>query len=277
MMAQQAELQRRAAAASALQQWSYQQQVLNSLNRPTTTNCSVTGGFINCQKLLVGGQPVKDLCNAGSRMAELVETLRRLQGRAKTASSEWARSVPAWLAFLGGSVAGAIMGLFAGASREWTGGLIGLLGVVLGGVIAWATNFALERERRKSQIAMATWAERVRAHQEALARWSQVRDAALEENPDKRLDTISEARDWWIHNCLYMSEEARDGFSRACTAANGHQDLLRASPKEARAEYEKRIDSLPRVLIKGAAGHIPDEVLRELWSDCPRGQEAEKT
>jgi hypothetical protein len=49
MVAQQVELQRRAAAASALQQWSYQQQVLNSLNRPTRTNCSVTGGFINCQ------------------------------------------------------------------------------------------------------------------------------------------------------------------------------------------------------------------------------------
>jgi hypothetical protein len=48
-VAQQAELQQRAAAAMALQQWSYQQQVLNSLNRPTTTNCSVTGGLINCQ------------------------------------------------------------------------------------------------------------------------------------------------------------------------------------------------------------------------------------
>lgn len=47
--AEQAELQRRAAAAMALQQWSYQQQVLNSLNRPTTTNCSMMGGFINCR------------------------------------------------------------------------------------------------------------------------------------------------------------------------------------------------------------------------------------
>ena len=49
MAAQHAELQQRAAAAMALQQWSYQQQVLNSLNRPTTTNCALTGGFINCQ------------------------------------------------------------------------------------------------------------------------------------------------------------------------------------------------------------------------------------
>jgi hypothetical protein len=49
MVAQQAELQQRAAAASALQQWAHQQQALNSLSRPTTTNCSVTGGFINCR------------------------------------------------------------------------------------------------------------------------------------------------------------------------------------------------------------------------------------
>jgi hypothetical protein len=49
LAAQQAELQQRAAAAMALQQWSYQQQVLNSLNRPTSTNCSVTSGYINCQ------------------------------------------------------------------------------------------------------------------------------------------------------------------------------------------------------------------------------------
>jgi hypothetical protein len=48
-LAQQAELQQRAATAMALQQWSYQQQVLNSLNRPTTTNCSMAGGLINCQ------------------------------------------------------------------------------------------------------------------------------------------------------------------------------------------------------------------------------------
>jgi hypothetical protein len=197
-------------------------------------------------------------------MAKLVEGLRQLQGRTKTAWSEGLRPVPVWLALLGGFVAGGIVGLLAGPSREWTGGLIGLLGVVLGGVITWVANFSLERERRKSQIAMAVWAERVRAHQEAYTWWHQLVDAAYEEDPDKRLCTIRKARDWWIHSGVYMSEEARDGFSRACVAANGHQDLLRTSPAEARAEYEKRIDSLPHVLRDGAGGRILDEVLREL-------------
>jgi hypothetical protein len=196
-------------------------------------------------------------------MAELVERLQQLQGRPKTAWSERLRPMPVWLALLGVFVAGGMVGLLAGASGEWTGGLIGLLGVVLGGVIAWAGSIALERERRRSQIAVATWAERVRAHQEAYAWWHQLADAAHQVDADKRLRTITEARDWLIHNGLHMSEAAREGFSRACAAANGHQDLLRASPAEARAEYDRRIDSLPQVLRDGAGGHILDEVLRE--------------
>jgi hypothetical protein len=68
---------------------------------------------------------------------------------------------------LGAVVAGAMLGLSAGVSRDWTGALIGLLGVGLGGVIAAVTSFALERERWKAQLTMATWADRVRAHQQA--------------------------------------------------------------------------------------------------------------
>ena len=186
-----------------------------------------------------------------------------MQSRSKTAWSERLRPVPDWLALLCGFVAGGMVGLLAGASSEWIGGLIGLLGVLLGGVIAWVTNSALEWERRKSQIVMATWAERVRAHQEAYAWWHQLVDAAHEVDADNRLRTITEARDWLIHNGLHMSQKAREGFTRACTAANGHQALLRISPAEARAEYDKQIDSLPQVLRDGAGGHILDEVLRE--------------
>jgi hypothetical protein len=49
------ELQQRAAAALSLQQWAYQeqllqqhQQVINSLNRPTYTNCRFIGNNVNC-------------------------------------------------------------------------------------------------------------------------------------------------------------------------------------------------------------------------------------
>ncbi len=49
------ELQQRAAAAAALQQWSYQQQLLqqnqrimNSLNRPTFSNCQLIGNNVSC-------------------------------------------------------------------------------------------------------------------------------------------------------------------------------------------------------------------------------------
>ncbi len=49
------EIQQREAAASALQQWAYQQQllqqnqqVINSLNRPTFVNCQYDGDFVQC-------------------------------------------------------------------------------------------------------------------------------------------------------------------------------------------------------------------------------------
>jgi hypothetical protein len=50
--AHQYELQSRQRAAAAMQQWSYQQQVINSLNRPPApvmTNCQQFGNSINCQ------------------------------------------------------------------------------------------------------------------------------------------------------------------------------------------------------------------------------------
>jgi len=43
-----AELDRRQQAAEALMQWSAQQQMINSLNRPTFTTCNAMGTFVNC-------------------------------------------------------------------------------------------------------------------------------------------------------------------------------------------------------------------------------------
>lgn len=42
------EMQQRQNAARALQQWSYQQSIVQSLNRPRMTNCTYNGPFLNC-------------------------------------------------------------------------------------------------------------------------------------------------------------------------------------------------------------------------------------
>jgi len=44
----QAELAQRQAAAAALMQWSQQQQMINAINRPVTTNCNRFGSTVNC-------------------------------------------------------------------------------------------------------------------------------------------------------------------------------------------------------------------------------------
>ncbi len=210
-------------------------------------------------------------------MAKLVERLRQLQRRAERAWSKGTRSAPIWLVVSGSLVIGALAGLPAGATREWTGALIGLLGVVLGGAIAGVTSFALERDRRRSQIALATWVERVRAHQEALSRWPRIRDTAHEEDAEKRKQTVSEAQNWWLNNCLYMSEDAREGFLIAYSAADNHQVFLNSLQKqdneavrEILARNWERILSLPRILIECAGCHVTDQMLREIQRDSER-------
>jgi hypothetical protein len=44
----QAELDRRQAAANAMMQWSLQQQMINAATRPVVTNCNTLGSFVNC-------------------------------------------------------------------------------------------------------------------------------------------------------------------------------------------------------------------------------------
>lgn len=44
----QAEMAQRQAASNALMEWSVQQQMINSMNRPTITNCNAMGNSINC-------------------------------------------------------------------------------------------------------------------------------------------------------------------------------------------------------------------------------------
>jgi len=44
----QAELAQRRAAAAAVMQWSQQQQMINAINRPVTTNCNRFGSMVNC-------------------------------------------------------------------------------------------------------------------------------------------------------------------------------------------------------------------------------------
>jgi hypothetical protein len=42
------EVQQRQAAAAAMSQWAYQQQVISAMNRPVTTNCHRMGAYTNC-------------------------------------------------------------------------------------------------------------------------------------------------------------------------------------------------------------------------------------
>jgi hypothetical protein len=96
-----------------------------------------------------------------------------------------------------------------------------------------------------------------------------LQSGVYEADPVKRGAVFNEAYDWYQNNCLYLTEDARDGFRRMYFAAHIHQAMVDAGfgdkkQTEKIEENWEKIVSLDRALIEGAGGHVSDAMLREL-------------
>lgn len=178
-----------------------------------------------------------------------------------------------WLLVIWGYILGALTAFLAGASRDMTTGLFGLVGVLLGATISAGVNLLSAREGRRAQIAVATWPKRLEKHQEALKLWRAVMQVAyMPDEQQEKHDTINEAAAWWFENCLYLSNDARDAFIEMITSARYHLRLVedareRGGNDHAVAEHKKHQDTMlapSRILIESAGGHISDTVWKDL-------------
>jgi hypothetical protein len=115
--------------------------------------------------------------------------------------SQRRRTIPLWLGLVLGFLAGTVLVLVVGASRDVTTALIGLLGVLLGGAVSATANFVLAREGVRAQITAATWSKRLNAHQEAYFWWQKCWRAVWKD--EVRQELFTEADEWYLHNCLY--------------------------------------------------------------------------
>jgi hypothetical protein len=106
------------------------------------------------------------------------------------------------------------------SSDAWSG----LLGALVGSGISSAVQFFSSEADRKQEFRLAALERRLQAHQEAYALWRRLLFA------DKRNAEIHEAvikaQEWWDHNCLYLTSDARSAFQQAYLAAHDHAELL---------------------------------------------------
>jgi hypothetical protein len=184
----------------------------------------------------------------------------------------WARAqVPPGLAFLSGGVLGGLL-VAVVTWRE----MPGLVGVLVGATISAAVASIVALEARRVQLAATTWARRLEAHQEAFSLWHKCWSVVHEEDQKKRNDTLNETTEWWLDNCLYLSEDARNAFVRMISSVRMHKIFLES--KQDSEEWKSRIienwdliTSTGQLIIKASYSHVSDDVIQGLGPPDPYG------
>jgi hypothetical protein len=185
----------------------------------------------------------------------------------------WARvpKVPPGLAFLSGLMLGGLL-VAVVTWRE----LPGLVGVLVGATISAAIASIVALEARRVQLAATTWARRLEAHQEAFSLWHQCWSVVHEKDQKKKDGTLNKARDWWVKNCLYLSEEARNPF--VLIASVQMHSIFLETRHGGSEEWKKQvmenwelITRTGQTIIRASYSHISDDVIQRLGPPNPYG------
>lgn len=109
--------------------------------------------------------------------------------------------------------------------------LASLGGVVVGALIAVASQSWSGVLERRHQLRLAAAERRLEAHQQAFALWRKLISAVHDEK--KTFEVVAECQEWWNNNCLYLSPDAREKFRFAYVCAASHKDYVkdRNNPK----------------------------------------------
>lgn len=109
--------------------------------------------------------------------------------------------------------------------------LASLGGVVVGALIAVASQAWSGVLERRHQLRLAAAERRLEAHQQAFTLWRKLLSAVHDEK--RIIEVVAECQEWWDNNCLYLSPDAREKFRFAYVCAASHKDYVkdRSNPK----------------------------------------------
>jgi hypothetical protein len=196
------------------------------------------------------------------------EDSRKLWRRALTA--------PPWLVFLGGlGVGGTIVA--AVTWKDMPAASLGLVGVLVGAAISSAVALIVALEARRVQVGAATWSKRLQAHQEAFSLWHQCWGVVYEQDESEKKEVLGKAQEWWLDNCLYLSEDARNSFRRMIMAVNMHSEILEMGRGRPRSEgwsnkverSWEMIEATGQIIVRGSGSSIADDVIERLAPPRP--------
>ena len=129
-------------------------------------------------------------------------------------------------------------------SRASSDAAVGLVGVVVGAAATIAFQYVNSSTERRHQLRMAALDKRLEVHQEAFALW---RELYRHLNDRESLGPIIiNCENWWEKHCLYLSPDARAGFSQAYHLAS----MYHQAGDSARQYHDKILD-VAQLIVKG--------------------------
>lgn len=111
---------------------------------------------------------------------------------------------------------------------------------------------------RKDKFRLVAIEKRIQAHQEAFSIWYKL-IWIIHSSTDERMHVISEARKFWLENCLYLEKNTRKEFDIVIRLVDGYSLKLQIAKEEKdpnekeelRQDYRndwKRISDLPNYI-----------------------------
>jgi hypothetical protein len=96
-----------------------------------------------------------------------------------------------------------------------------LLGIFVGAFL----TLLIQWFDRKDKFRLVAIEKRLQTHQEAFAWWYKL-IWVIHSPSDERIPVISEVRNFWINNCLYLEKNTRKEFDIVINLVNGYSDKL---------------------------------------------------
>jgi hypothetical protein len=135
------------------------------------------------------------------------------------------------------------------SARANNDALLALFGVVLGaGLTATVQHLNATAERRQ-QLRLAALDKRLAVHQEAFLLWRQL--IAKMHDRNEVFEVVLRCQDWWEHNCLYLTPEARSAFARTYNLAAMYGELLKGPDKTIAMEHQNEIMKTGEIIVRG--------------------------
>lgn len=99
--------------------------------------------------------------------------------------------------------------------------LLTILGIFIGAFF----TILIQMYDRKDKFRLVAIEKRLQTHQEAFSWWYKL-IWAIHSPSDDRIPVISEARNFWLNNCLYLEKNTRKEFDIVIKLVDGYSDKL---------------------------------------------------